>query len=297
MAAWSGARRREAVQRNGLAALLLSPAVLLFTVFVVLPMVEAAWYSFYRWNGYGTPTQYVGLRNYWVLLRNGVFSSALLNTAMVVAVSLLVQLPLALGMALLTAKRFMGVNLFRTIFFLPYILGEVVAGLIWRFVFDDSFGLSHAIAAWLQVEPPYILADPDLAIYAILAVVVWKYFGFHMMIYIAGLQDIPREMQEAAAIDGASRFQQLRHITLPMLAPSIRLSVFFAVVGALQLFDLVMPLTGGGPANATHTMVSFQFVFGITRMDIGFGSAVGVVLFVLCVGFTAAFRRVLTRRE
>jgi raffinose/stachyose/melibiose transport system permease protein len=151
MAAWSGARRREAVQRNGLAALLLSPAVLLFTVFVVLPMVEAAWYSFYRWNGYGTPTQYVGLRNYGVLLRNGVFSSALLNTAMVVAVSLLVQLPLALGMALLTAKRFMGVNLFRTIFFLPYILGEVVAALerkIGGFYTGAKTQTNYILIAW-----------------------------------------------------------------------------------------------------------------------------------------------------
>ncbi len=287
--------RREALERHGLAALFLSPAVLLFTLFVVMPVVEAAWFSFYRWNGYGTPHNFVGLRNYYVLMRNGVFSTALVNTAYVVAVSLLIQLPLALGVALMTARSFRFVSVFRTIFFLPYILGEVVAGLIWRFVFDDNFGLVHAISAWLHVDPPYILANADLAIYAVLVVVVWKYFGFHMMIYIAGLQDIPREMTEAAAIDGATKLQQLRYVTIPMLAPSIRLSVFFAVVGALQLFDIVMPLTGGGPANATHTLVTFQYVFGITRMDIGFGSAVGVVLFVLCVGFTLGFRRLLMR--
>ncbi len=290
-------RSGDALERHGVAALLLTPGVLLFTIFVMLPMIEAAWYSLYRWNGYGTPTDYIGLRNYAILFGNSVFYSAMWNTAIVVAVSLLLQLPLALGLALLIAGRFRLSYLFRTIFFLPYILGEVVAGLIWRFVFDGNFGLAAGVARWLHTDPPYILADPGLALMAIMIVVIWKYFGFHMMIYIAGLQDIPRELREAASIDGATRWQTGMRIVLPLLAPSVKVSVFFSVVGALQLFDVIMPLTGGGPSNTTHTLVTFQYYFGITRMNIGFGSAVGVVLFVLCIGFTLLYRRFVLRDE
>ena len=290
-------RRRAALGRNAAAGGFLLPATLLFTLFVVLPVIEAGWYSFYRWNGYGTPTDWVGWRNYELLFRNSVFASAGWNTLLIVGISLLVQLPLALWLALLVARNSRASTVFRTIFFLPYVLGEVAAGLIWRFVFDGNVGLLAAAARALGMEPPFLLADADLAIYTILVVVVWKYFGFHLMIYVAGLQDIPREMREAAAIDGASRWQSFRYIILPMLWPAIRISVFFSVVGALQLFDVVMPLTGGGPSNATHTVVSFQYTFGITRMNIGFGSAVGVVLFLVCVTFTLVYRRFVMREH
>ncbi|MFC7555032.1 carbohydrate ABC transporter permease [Pseudoroseomonas wenyumeiae] len=288
-------KRRLALGRNLAAGGFLAPATILFTVFVVLPVVEAAWYSFYRWNGYGIPTDWVGWRNYLTLFNNSVFASAAWNTALVVAVSLLVQLPLGLALALMVARNSRSSMIFRTIFFLPYVLGEVAAGLIWRFVFDGNVGLMAAAARKIGIEAPFILADPDLAIYAVLTVVVWKYFGFHMMIYIAGLQDIPREMREAAEIDGASRWQSLRYVILPMLWPAIRISIFFSVVGALQLFDVVMPLTGGGPSNATHTFVTFQYTFGITRMNIGFGSAMGVVIFLICVTFTLLYRRFVMR--
>jgi raffinose/stachyose/melibiose transport system permease protein len=290
-------RRQDALARNATAGGFLLPATLLFTLFVVLPVAEAAWYSFYRWNGYGTPTNWVGWRNYELLFSNAVFATAVINTMLVVVVSLLLQLPLALWLAMLVARGGRVSTIFRTIFFLPYVLGEIAAGLIWRFVFDGNVGLIAAGARALGLDPPFLLADPDLAIYTILAVVVWKYFGFHMMIYVAGLQDIPRELREAASIDGATRWQSFRYILLPMLWPAIRISIFFAVVGSLQLFDVVMPLTGGGPSNMTHTVVSFQYTFGITRMNIGFGSAVGVVLFIACVGFTLLYRRFVLRER
>ena len=115
---------------------------------------------------------------------------------------------------------------------------------------------------------------------AILIVIVWKYFGFHMMLFIAALQGMDRNLVEAARIDGATRWQNLRYIVIPLLYPTIRLSAFFAIVGSLQLFDLIMPLTRGGPANSSQTMVSFLYTFGVMRMRVGFGSAVGVILFV-----------------
>jgi raffinose/stachyose/melibiose transport system permease protein len=275
----------------------LPPALLLFTVFVVLPIGEAGWYSLFNWNGYGAPTEFVGLHNYELLWRTPVFFTALTNNLLIIAVSILVQIPLALCLATLVSNRIAGAVTFRLIFFLPYVLADVAAGLIWRFVYDGDYGLVAAAANLVGVQAPYLLAERGLAIYAILVVVVWKYFGFHMMLFVAGLQTIDPSYYEAAEIDGATRFQKFRSITLPLLAPTLRLSVFFSVIGSLQLFDLVMPMTGGGPSNSSQTMVTFLYSFGITRMRIGFGSAIGVVLFAICVLFAFGYKRTLMRHD
>ena len=198
------------------ALLFLPPALFLFTLFVAVPMGEAAWYSVFNWNGYGAPTQFVGWRNFELLFANRAFRIALTNNLLVIAASLLVQLPLALAMAVLLADRVRGTTTFRLIFFLPYILAEVAAGLIWRFVYDGEYGLIAKIWEAFGATPPHVLAEPDLAMYAILVVVVWKYFGFHMMLYIAGLQQIDRSLYEAARIDGATGWQAFSRITVPL---------------------------------------------------------------------------------
>ncbi len=154
--------------------LFLPPALFLFTLFVALPIGEAAWYSIYNWNGYGSPTQVVGWRNYELLFANNAFRIALTNNLLIILVSLAVQLPLAMGMALLLSERIPGTAIFRLIFFLPYILAEVAAGLIWRFVYDGDYGLFAKLAELLGLPAPYVLADPDTAMYAILAVSVWE---------------------------------------------------------------------------------------------------------------------------
>ncbi len=284
---------------NGWATLLvfLPPALLLFTVFVALPMAEAAWYGFYNWNGYGRPEKFIGLKNYERLIANPTFLRSLVNNALIIAVSLLVQLPLALGVALMVAGRVIGAAWFRMIFFLPYVLADVAAGLIWHFMFDGGYGLPSIITGALGLAPYYLLADKTWAFSAVLIVILWKYFGFHMMLYVAGLQGIDKSLLEAAEMDGATAFQRFWHITLPLLGPMICLSIFFSVVGALQLFDVIVPLTGGGPFETTNTMVSFLYYFGITRMRVGFGSAVGVVLFIICVTFAFGYRRLFMRDD
>jgi raffinose/stachyose/melibiose transport system permease protein len=273
------------------AILFLPPAVMLFTVFVALPIGDAAYYSLFKWNGFGDPTNFVGLKHFDRLIGQSIFQRALWNTFLVIAVSIVIQLPVALLMALFLEARGLSTAVIRTIFFLPFILAEVVAGLIWRFVYDGEFGLVSALWGVFGAEAPFVLARHDLAMYAILVVIVWKYFGFHMMIYIAGLQNISREVLEAARMDGASPIKTALYIKIPQLWPAVRISIFFSVLGALQLFDLIVPLTGGGPSHASHTIVSYLYTFGITRMNIGFGSAVGVILFIACVIFAFSYRR------
>jgi raffinose/stachyose/melibiose transport system permease protein len=291
------ARPRALSNRAVTALVFLPPALMLFTLFVILPIGEAGWYGFYNWNGLAALDNFVGLKNYQQLLTNKVFAHAVLNNLLIVAVSLAIQLPLALAMAVLLADRLPGAVTFRMIFFLPYILAEVAAGLIWRFMFDGDYGLISKIWQALGGDPLYILADRDWAYVAVLTVIVWKYFGFHMMLYIAGLQTIDRNLYEAAAIDGANPWQRFRHITLPGLKPMIKLSVFFSLLGSLHFFDMIFSLTGGGPLNQTHTIVSFLYYFGIGRMRVGFGSAVGVILFILCAVVAFGYKRLLMRED
>jgi raffinose/stachyose/melibiose transport system permease protein len=280
-----------------LAVIFLPPALLLFTLFVVLPIGEAAWYSGFNWNGFGKPTNWVGLDNYRFVFETRAFWLALRNNGLIVLVSLSIQLPLALALALILADRFRGAVALRMLFFLPYVLAEIATGLIFSFVYDGDYGLVASIWHFFGAEAPHLLASTQTAMLAILIVIVWKYFGFHMMLFIAALQGMDKNLVEAARIDGATRLQVLRHVVIPLLYPTIRLSVFFAVVGSLQLFDLVMPLTRGGPADSSNTMVSFLYNNGISRMRVGYGSAIGVILFLICVTFAVTYKRWFMRDE
>ena len=277
--------------------LFLPPALLLFTVFVILPMGEAAWYSLYSWNGYSLPTEWVGFKNFELIFRNGAFRTALINNGLIILISIAIQVPLAMWLATMVTQRIKGAVMFRLLFFLPYVLADVAAGLIWRFVYDGQFGLVGNIFQAFGVDAPFWLADKSTAMYAVLGVIVWKYFGFHMMLFIAGLQAIDKSVLEAADIDGATGWQKFMKVTLPLLGSTVRLSVFFAVVGSLQLFDMIMPLTGGGPSNSTQTLVTFLYSFGVMRMQVGFGSAVGVVLFVICVTLAFSYKRIFMRND
>ncbi|MEO8757672.1 MAG: sugar ABC transporter permease [Devosia sp.] len=276
-----------------------APAILLFTLFIVLPIIEAGGASLYNWNGLRAPSpdKFIGLGNFQQLLGNKTFQRALGNTGLLIAASLLIQLPMALGMAALLGGRRWGSVTFRMIFFLPFILAEVAAGLIFHYIFDGDVGLISVVGQLFGTGPIALLADPNLAIIGILVAATWKYFGFHMMLYIAGMQAIDKSLYEAAEIDGANALQRFIHITVPGIATTIRLSIFFAILGCLQFFDLVVPLTGGGPLNGSHTIVSFLYYFGIGRMRVGFGDAVGVTLFVFCVVIAIAYRWLVMRDD
>ena len=292
-------RKRRFMDRKSLIPLLIfmPPALILFTVFVVLPMVDAATFSFFDWTGYGPITDFVGLENYADVITHRNFGTAVRNSLIVVAVSLFIQLPLAMWAAIALAERGVSVNVLRTIFFVPFMLAEVAAGLIWKFVYDGNYGVLPNIGDAMGVDMPFVLADKLWVIPAIMLVITWKYFGFHMMIYIAGLQSIPSEVIEAARLDGVKKWQIIRHIKIPMIRSAIVISVFFAITGALQLFDIIIPLTGGGPSHSSHTIVTFLYQFGILRMKLGFGGAVSVLLFIACVAVALAYRRILFRVE
>ena len=213
------------------------------------------------------------------MFENRAFGLALRNNLLIIVVSLLVQLPLALALALILAEKFRGAVALRMLFFLPYVLAEIATGLIFSFVYDGDYGLLAAIYRWFGAEAPHLLASPQTSMLAILIVIVWKYFGFHMMLYIAALQGIDRNLIEAARIDGARALAGAalhRHPAALSDHPAVGVLRGRRLAPAVRS---VMPLTRGGPADSSHTMVSFLYSFGVTRMRVGFGSAVGVILF------------------
>jgi raffinose/stachyose/melibiose transport system permease protein len=292
--------RRWQLFRSGkfaAALIFLPPALLLFTLFVVLPVWEAAFYSFYNWNGYGAPTKWVNLDNFQRVLNDPIFHQSLINNLLVILVSALIQLPIALWLALLISDRSRSSVFFRAIFFVPYILADIVAGLIWRYLYDGDYGVVAMIYGWLGREAPHVLAERGYATAALLVVVVWKYFGFHMALFVAGRQGISDDVLESARIDGANRWQITRSVVIPMMKPTIVLALFFSILGSLQLFDLIIPLTDGGPLNSSHSAVSYLYTFGVKRMRVGFGSAVGVVLFVICVLVMIFYKRLFMREK
>jgi raffinose/stachyose/melibiose transport system permease protein len=277
--------------------LFLPPALVLFSLFVILPVGEASFFSFFNWNGYGAPQKWINFENYSRVFADPVFRQSLTNNLLVILVSACIQVPLALWVALLISDRTRSSVVFRAIFFVPYILADVVAGLIWRYLYDGDYGLVGTIYRWFGHDAPDVLAEVGWATAALLLVVVWKYFGFHMALFIAGRQNVPYDVIESARIDGASRWKITRFIVLPLMRPVVVLSLFFSLLGSLQLFDLIIALTGGGPLNSSHSAVSYLYTFGIRRMRVGFGSAVGVVLFIICVLVMIFYKRIFMRES
>jgi raffinose/stachyose/melibiose transport system permease protein len=275
--------------------LFLPPALFIFTLFVTWPVVEAAYYSFFNWNGYGAPTKWVGLDNFLRVWKDPIFHHSLFNNLLIVLISVFIQVPLALGLALLISDKSRSSVIFRAIFFLPYILGEVVAGLIWRYMYDGNYGVVAVVYGWFGWESPQVLATEGWATAALLLVVIWKYFGFHMALFVAGRQGVDDDVLEAAKIDGASRWKTTLHIILPLMRPVVVLSLFFSIIGSLQTFAIIVALTDGGPNNSTHSAVSYLYNFGIKRMRVGFGSAIGVTLFIICVLVMVFYKRLFMR--
>jgi raffinose/stachyose/melibiose transport system permease protein len=272
--------------------ILLLPALVIFTVFVVLPVLGAGYMGFFKYKGYGPLDDFVGVSNYVNIVTkrtfNAFFQPALRNTALLLATSLFIQLPLALLCALMLYKESLINSIFRLILFLPFILAEIASGLIWVFMLDGQNGVLAPLYQRFLGEPYFILADKTWGFAAALLVLIWKYFGYHMIIYIAGLQSVPKELLESAEIDGASNLQSIFYIKIPLISHALKLSVFFALLGSLQVFDLIIGLFGASPPESAQTFATFIFEWGLSRrQQYGIASAASVMLFAICmvVGF------------
>jgi raffinose/stachyose/melibiose transport system permease protein len=292
-------RRRPGMwRRRTELTVLLTPALVLFIGFVLVPIGVAAYYSFYNWSGYGPVTDYVGLQNYHDALTGHVFLLSIRDNLIIVFLSVIIQLPLSIGLALMLNRRMRGRSVLRLLVFAPYVLSEATTAVIWSLMLQPSgfmdqvlksVGLGSAVHLWL--------ADTGIVLYTLFIVLTWKYIGFGIILLLAGLQGVPHELREVAAIDGASQWQINRHVVIPLLGPTIRIWIFLTVIGSLQVFDLVWIMTRGGPADASSTMGTYVYLFGMTRNEFGYGSAVAVILFAICFAFALVYQRFVLRRD
>ncbi|MDQ1205580.1 carbohydrate ABC transporter permease [Microbacterium sp. SORGH_AS_0862] len=280
--------------------LLLGPALIVFVSFVILPVAMAAFYGFFSWSGYGAPTDFVGIRNYVTILTDPAFHEALGHNGFIVVMSLVMQGPLALGLALLLNRKMRFQSLIRVLIFVPYVISEVVVGLGWGLLLQSNGALNGLLEkiglGWLAND---WISNPSLAIWTLMVIITWKYVGFAVILFLAGLQGIPEELSEAAAIDGASYWQIQRHIVLPLMGPTIRIWAFLSVIGSLQLFDLVWIVWGQYVASTagTSTMATYMVANGRNAGSYGYGSAVAVVMFLISLAVALLYQRFVLRRD
>jgi raffinose/stachyose/melibiose transport system permease protein len=292
----SGSPRK--FQDNLTIFLFLLPAITLFLVFVVYPILQSVYYSLFNWKGFGPAVDFVGVENFKNILTDKVFLKALKNGFLIIVFSLAFQLPLSLMLAVLVGRDLPGRVFFRTIFFMPYVLSEVITALMWLFIYnpDPERGFVNAVMVFFGGEAHTWLAKPELVMASIFVALTWKYFGFHMLLFMTGLQNIPEEIEEAGRMDGANAFQNFFFITLPLLWSTIRTSVYLSVLGSVQQFIMVWIMTKGGPVNASETLATYMYRFGFVRFQLGYGSAVAIYMFILCLIFSVTYQR-LTRQS
>lgn len=279
--------------------LFIAPALILLAMFIVWPMTRAVEFSFYRWRGFGDLVDFVGLRNYVSVLTNDVFIGALSHNLFIVVGSIVLQLPLGVAIALLLNQKMKFQGLVRTVVFIPYVLAEVIAGVVWKQLLQARYGVIDTLLASIGIQgpPQGFLGTPEYALPTVLVVLTWKYLGLAIILFLAGLQGIPQELEEAAQIDGASWWKTQWHVVLPLLSPTLKTWGFLSMVGSLQLFDMVWILTRGGPANATTTMATFLINEGTERSNYGIAGAASVILFIIALVLALTYQRFLLRGD
>ncbi|MDQ3656278.1 MAG: sugar ABC transporter permease, partial [Chloroflexota bacterium] len=267
--------------------LFLLPNMIGFLIFTAFAVVASAAISLTSWDLLSDP-EFVGFQNYIELLTDDpLFRTVLWNTFYFTVVSVPASTILALGLALMFNTGLRAIPLFRAMYFLPVITATVVVALIWRWFFNPDFGILNYVLYELGVDsPPNWLATRTWAMPSVIILSVWKQVGYNMVIFLAGLQAIPTSLYEAASIDGAGRWQRFRNITLPLLTPTTFFVLVISIIGSLQVFDAVLVLTDGGPANATRTIVYHIWEEAFVFLEMGYAAAVAWILFLMIFLFT-----------
>jgi multiple sugar transport system permease protein len=264
----------------------LLPDLLGLLIFVLIPIGYAFYISLHDWNAM-TPMRWVGAENYQRLLQDDDFWNSLETTALYTLFYVPLLYCVSLGLALVVNQKLSFMPFFRTVFFIPVVLSLVVSSLMWKFVFDEQVGLLNYLIGFLGIPPVPWLGSVYTALPAIIVVNIWINMGYFMVIFIAGLKDIPKEYFEAARIDGASPWSIFWRITLPLLRPTSLFVVVISIISSFQIFDQVWIMTQGGPANATEVTAIYMYRQAFQNLNLGYGAAVSFGLFVVIMTFSA----------
>jgi multiple sugar transport system permease protein len=275
-----------------------APSVLIYLCFVLAPIGISLWYSLTNYNPFNPPTKFVGLRNYTSLFSDEQFLTALRVTSILTVIVVVVPNVLGLGVALLLDRPGWLYSALRSVFFTPVILSSVVVSIVWSRLLDNEGPLNQALRALGVEHPPGWLSDPDYALYSLASIVCWQMLGFCVVVYLAGLQGVPTDLVEAAAIDGAGPVRRFRAVVWPLLAPALTINTVVLLISAFKTYDYVKVITNGGPgAGATATIAFNVLATGFDANHVGYASAMAVVMLLIVAVVTAVVLRLLQRRE
>jgi ABC-type sugar transport system permease subunit len=282
---------RRKLQRSLIAYGFVGPAMILFAVFVLAPFLNTFYLSTVQWDGVGAKTS-VGLRNYVEAFSDRDLGNAFVNN--LVWVGFYVSVPILLGLFLalgLTRERVRGGNKLQVVYFIPHVLSTVVVVLIWKWIYSSRMGiLSLLLQALHLVDGPYgLLGDPKYALYGLIAISVWRVYGFCTIVYVVGVQNIDTSLYDAARIDGANALQSFINVTLPGLASVTTFLVLLQVINTFQVFNYVFIATGGGPGNSTEVVSTLMYEQSFEMNEVGYGSAMAVILAFVLLGFGIMF--------
>ena len=289
--------RRVGRSRGAMVNLLYVPALLLFAVFTVYPLISGIGLSFTNWNGYGAERPFTGVANYLRLFQDDTFRLVLINTLIYGVGSTVLQQVLGLGLALALDRPLRGRGPIRAIVYLPVLVSPVIMGTMYYLLFQYNNGAFNDIVVALGGERVAWLSNAGTSVAIIVAVNTLQFVGLSMIIYLAGLQSIPAMYYEASMLDGAAGWKKFRYITLPLLQPAFATSIILNLIGGLKLFDVIQVLTGGGPGYATNSVSTYIGITYFASQSAGYASAMGIVLFLLIVAFTLLLTTVLNRRR
>ncbi len=264
---------------------LIAPAFVFVFVFVVIPVATALGISFTNWNLIN-PAKFVGINNYIKVFSDPVAIKTLLNTFYFTFVSVPIALAISLVFSVLLNQKIRGLTLFRTSYYIPVISSTVAVAMIFTWIFDPNYGLMNQLFGVFGIDPIHWLTDQRYAMIAVIIVSIWRSLGFNMIIYLAALQDIPNDLHDAAAIDGAGEIQKFFSIVLPLISPAIFFTTITALIGSFQSFDLVYNMTRGGPARATYLVGYYIWEQAFNYLRMGYGAAISFVLFIVILTLT-----------
>lgn len=292
--------QKKTVKFDKVAISFIAPAFIFYCLFIIYPTISSVYYSFTSWDGLSPNINFVGLRNYQEILFGSRFHNAFKNTFLLTVFISVIENLMALILALLVDHVAKAKNFFRSIFYIPVLLSGIVSGFIWKILYNYNFGALNSFLEmigkkeWIQ---HWIDGSPTMALIMIGVVLIWKGSGYYMIIYLASLQGVPKDVIEAGKIDGAGGWQVFRHITLPLISGAFTINFTLSLINGLKVFDQIAVMTDGGPGFATETLVYLLYKVGFNEGRQGFGTAVGLVLLFIIILLNSIQQRFLKSKE
>lgn len=278
----------------------IAPSFILFTMVIMIPMAASIYYSLTSWDGISPNVKFIGLRNYAEIFTSSRFGNALVNTIVLTVFVSIFENLIALFLALMVDQVRWGKNVFRSALYIPVLISGIVSGFIWKIIYNYNFGALNAGLKAVGLDnlcQDWLGGKGTFALIAVGIVLVWKGAGYYMIIYLASLQSVSKDVLEAAVVDGASPWQSFRHITLPLISGAFTINFTLSLINGLKIFDQISVMTDGGPGFSTETVVYLLYKVGINQGRQGFGTAVGVVLLVIIMLLNGVQQKFLKSRE